>query len=89
MFSYIHKGHTHTNVTMEYMRGIGMTDEQIDSVLRQKEFEGGNVQTLRQQTYRQESDPLYMEWQYDQTEESRQLWVDKVEEIKARYPLPA
>lgn len=44
---------------------------------------------LRQAAYRAESDQLYMEWQYDQTEESEQAWRDKVAEIKERYPLPA
>ncbi|MGL1407032.1 hypothetical protein ACSTIX_10640 [Vibrio parahaemolyticus] len=43
----------------------------------------------RQSAYRSESDPLYMEWQYDQTAESEQIWRDKVAEIKARYPLPS
>ncbi|KJY85637.1 hypothetical protein CWB89_13980 [Pseudoalteromonas piscicida] len=42
----------------------------------------------RMSAYRTESDPLYMEWQYDQTPESKQIWMDKVVEIKARYPLP-
>ena len=48
-----------------------------------------HVQVQRQAAYRQESDPLYMEWQYDQTSESEQAWRQKVEEIKERFPLPA
>lgn len=43
----------------------------------------------RSAAYRRESDPLYLEWQYDQTPEAEQVWRDKVAEIKARYPLPA
>jgi len=46
------------------------------------------VMAQRQSAYRLESDPLYMEWQYDQTEESEQAWRDKVAQIKGRYPLP-
>ena len=42
----------------------------------------------REATYKRESDPLYMEWQYDQTEEAEQKWREKVAEIKARFPLP-
>lgn len=38
--------------------------------------------------YRNESDPLYFEWQYDQTSGSEQIWRDKVAEIKNRIPLP-
>lgn len=45
------------------------------------------ILTLRAAAYKAESDPLYMEWQYDQTPESEQIWRDKVAEIKARYPL--
>jgi hypothetical protein len=41
----------------------------------------------RKTAYKTESDPLYMEWQFDQTTESEQAWRDKVEEIKLRYPL--
>ncbi|MBE3958890.1 hypothetical protein HJ141_22425 [Vibrio parahaemolyticus] len=42
----------------------------------------------RQAAYKTESDPLYMEWQYDQTPESETAWRDKVAEIKSRHPLP-
>jgi hypothetical protein len=42
----------------------------------------------REAAYKTESDPLYMEWQYDGTAEAEQKWRDKVAEIKERYPLP-
>lgn len=42
----------------------------------------------RKYAYVLESDPLYMEWQYDKTAEKEQAWRDKVAEIKTRYPLP-
>ncbi|OEC32883.1 hypothetical protein SAMN05216600_12834 [Pseudomonas cuatrocienegasensis] len=48
-----------------------------------------DAQASRRQAYAVESDPLYLEWQYDQTPEAEQAWRDKVAEIKARYPLPA
>lgn len=48
-----------------------------------------DAKRLRLSAYRSESDPLYMEWQYDQTSESEQAWRQKVEEIKERFPLPA
>jgi hypothetical protein len=38
--------------------------------------------------YKTESDPLYIEWQYDQSEEGEAKWRAKVLEIKERYPLP-
>lgn len=46
------------------------------------------IQELRKAAYKAESDPLYMEWQCDQTTEKEKAWRDKVGEIKARYPLP-
>lgn len=42
----------------------------------------------REAAYKTESDPLYMEWQYDGTAEAEQKWRDKVAEIKERLPLP-
>lgn len=46
------------------------------------------IQANRQRAYEQESDPLYMEWQFDQTADSESAWRSKVEEIKQRYPMP-
>lgn len=42
---------------------------------------------LRKTAYTYESDHLYMEWQFDETPASEQVWRDKVAEIKLRYPL--
>ncbi|WP_158161249.1 hypothetical protein [Grimontia hollisae] len=44
--------------------------------------------SCRKAAYVTESDPLYMEWQFDKTPEKEHAWRDKVAEIKARYPLP-
>ena len=41
----------------------------------------------RKAAYKIKSDPLYMEWQFDQTAVSEKIWRDKVTEIKLRYPL--
>ncbi|QMV14736.1 hypothetical protein [Vibrio spartinae] len=89
MFSYIFQGQTQTDTTRSYMNSLGMTQEQIESVLQQKNFEEAQNIVKRQQAYRLESDPLFMAWQYDQTEDREASWRDKVAEIKARYPLPS
>lgn len=89
MFNYIFKGVTHADCSIEYMQGIGMDKEQIDSVLAQKEFESGQWVEKRHAAYREEADPLYIEWQYDQEPEQEQIWRDKVLEIKQRFPKPA
>lgn len=43
-------------------------------------------EALRQQAYRAESDGIYMKWQ--RGEATEQEWLDKVDEIRARYPYP-
>ncbi|EPG0369741.1 hypothetical protein ACSWVZ_002593 [Photobacterium damselae] len=60
---------------IEYKKGIG-------------KFILDEVRNNRQMAYNTESDPLFLEWQYDQTSEKEQAWRDKVAEIKTRYPLP-
>lgn len=88
MFTYIYKGASHSNTSAEYMQSLGMEQEQIDAVLNQQQFELSQNVEKRQAAYKAESDPLFMEAQYDGTPESLQKWQDKVAEIKARYPLP-
>ncbi len=56
----------------------------LDIVLSTEE-----VIECRKKAYKAESDPLYMEWQFDQTPDSEKAWRDKVSDIKARYPLPS
>lgn len=65
----------------------GLPVNVIEAAKAKAETDG--VVALRQAAYKKESDPLYMEWQYDQTAESEKAWRDKVAEIKARYPLPS
>lgn len=89
MFNYIYKGASHSNTSAEYMQSLGMDQEQIESVLNQQQFELSQHVVKREAAYAKESDPLYMEAQFDGTPESIQKWRDKVAEIKARYPLPA
>ncbi len=86
MFKYIFEGESHSDTSEAYMLNIGMDNDQIESVLRQQEFELQQSAVLRKKAYEKESDPLYMEAQFDGTAESLQLWRDKVTEIKARYP---
>ena len=68
-----------------------LKSNEIDIPASELELEYSHSETLelRQKAYKDESDPLHMEWQHDQTELSKQAWLSKVEEIKARYPFPA
>lgn len=85
-FSYIYQGGRHTDTSREYMERLGMTSEQIDSVRSQYQYEASQVQALRRAAYASESDPLYIESQFDASPETEQAWRDKVQEIKDRYP---
>ena len=88
MFNYIFEGKTHTDTSNDYMLKIGMDTEQIESVLRQKEYEEGDgAIAKRRAAYTQESDPLFLEWQYDKTPATEAKWRSKVLEIKSRYPV--
>ena len=90
MFNYIFKGKTHTDTSNNYMLSIGMNAEQVDSVMNQKSYEEGEgTIAKRKEAYAKESDPLFLEWQYDKTPESEHRWREKVLEIKERYPLGA
>jgi len=69
-----------------------LNDKEIETYFNSYEgltehYSEAEVLVKRQTAYKTESDPLYMEWQFDQTPESEQAWRDKVEEIKLCYPL--
>lgn len=44
------------------------------------------LSALRLENYSKEADPLFFKWQRDEATE--QEWLDKVEEIKLRFPYP-
>jgi hypothetical protein len=44
------------------------------------------IAALRLAAYQSESDPLFFKWQ--RGEGTEQAWLDKIEQIKARYPEP-
>lgn len=47
------------------------------------------VESARRNAYQVQSDPLFFEWQRIGTDEAKQAWLDKVDEIKALNPYPA
>lgn len=60
---------------------IDLTQEEIDDIKTQKNLE---AKSNRSEAYRNESDPIFFKWQ--RGESTQQEWIDKVNEIKARYP---
>ena len=51
------------------------------------EKEKATVERKRRSAYEAEADPLYFGWQ--RGENTEQDWLDKVAEIRARYPYPS
>lgn len=86
--SYLYNGKYYDNYDPEFMAKLGMSDETAASVIAQRDYEASDGQIARRQRrYETESDHLYLEWQYDKTPESEQVWRDKVSEIKAQLPI--
>lgn len=64
-------------------------DPESDSwseVLESDEQHNARMKKLRREAYK-ETDALFMEWQYDGTDESLARWKAAVREVKERYPL--
>ncbi|MDV2801619.1 hypothetical protein R0E53_29150 [Pseudomonas aeruginosa] len=75
-----------TECSADFLAANGVPAEVIASALAAQQL--AEAQAARRAAYVSESDPLFLEWQYDQTPESEQAWRDKVAEIKDRHPLP-
>jgi len=50
----------------------------------QEEIEKENVESMRRAAYQEEADPLFFE--YQRGDSSKQEWLNKIAEIKAKYP---
>jgi len=50
----------------------------------QVEIEKERIQKLRRNAYQEEADPIYFE--YQRGDATEQEWLDKIAEIKARFP---
>lgn len=48
------------------------------------ELENKKIENLRKSAYREESDPIFFEYQRGDVE--KEVWLAKVQEIKGRYP---
>jgi len=78
-------GKTYYQQEESELLAAGVPKSVID--VKKTELESASIIASRQIAYKTESDPLYMEWQFDQTAESEQAWRDNVTDIKTRYPL--
>lgn len=92
--TYIFNGESHKDFTTSYMTALGMDQEQIDSVIAQRDFELSQNTQKRADAYRKESDPLFLEalrkdaaGDTEGAEEARSATLLVVERIKTRFPL--
>jgi|SRR5450830_310980 hypothetical protein len=74
----------------EILKNLGFSPEQAAELCADaaKTIQLENSIVARRTLYVTEADPLFLEWQYDETPEKEKAWRDKVAEIKALYPLP-
>lgn len=79
-------GLAYSQCSRDYLVSQGVPVEIADAAEAAQQLE--DMQVARRAAYAAESDPLYLEWQYDQTATAEKAWRDKVAEIKAKYPLP-
>jgi hypothetical protein len=65
------------------------TKTACDAIMAELEADAtlNGLKQARQAAYQAEADPLYFGWQ--RGENTEQAWLDKVAEIRARYPYPA
>lgn len=76
--------------------GLGEFDEAVYEEVEGRPPEGYKIEELitqesqerlRQKAYKEESDPLFFQWQAGENTEAQ--WLAKREEIRLRYPYPS
>lgn len=80
-----------TEGTPQYVNGAwlqvwSVTDATAEEVAERRAQLTAQAEAQRAEAYRTESDPIFFKWQRGSATE--QEWLDKVAEIKARYPDP-
>lgn len=85
-------GETLINVPAERttLLSLGFNEARAEELCSEAEISATleRVIAARRTLYATDADPLFLEWQYDETPEKEKAWRDKVAEIKALYPLP-
>jgi len=85
-------GETLINVPADrlVLKALGFDEVLVDQLVNETEEYAKleRVISARRTLYMTEADPLFLEWQYDETPVKEKAWRDKVTQIKALYPLP-
>lgn len=76
------------NIMTAEIESRPMTEQEISSLPQEKSMspqeESAKRDSTRRKAYAVESDPIFFEFQ--RGEKTEQEWLDKVQEIKNRYP---
>lgn len=68
----------------EWVQTWQVTDASADEIAERKAQLNAQAEQDRINAYQRESDPIYFKWQ--RGEATEQEWLNKIAEIKARYP---
>ncbi|MBF4223022.1 hypothetical protein EAY74_22515, partial [Vibrio anguillarum] len=71
-----YNGKQYFNLTDKDALSLGIPDSVVNSAVNEQQL--NQAIERRRTAYVTESDPLYMEWKFDQTPEKEQEWRDKV-----------
>jgi len=80
------KGHVYENIIVhdETKKLPSKAECEKGIIALQAEWDARAIEQQRQSAYQTESDPLF--FKYQRGEATEQEWLDKVAEIKARFP---
>jgi hypothetical protein len=75
---------TPENEAWEWVQVWSVTQLSEEEIAQLQTEHAEQVRRQRQAAYQSEADPLFFKWQ--RGESTEQAWLDKIAEIKARYP---
>lgn len=80
------KGHVYENIIVHDNTKTLPSKEECEAgiIALQAELDAKESGQLKQSAFQAESDPLFFKWQ--RGEATEQEWLDKIQEIKERYP---
>ena len=89
-FKYQGKQYLNFETTSDAWKALDIPEQDKAAIIHQAQYD--EAVSLRMKAYAAESDPLRNEWKYEEetgnpdADQYKQKWLDKVVEIKARYP---
>ena len=95
IISFEHNNKSYLNFTIgsDEWNALNIPEQDKAAIIHKAQYD--EAVSLRMKAYAAESDPLRNEWKYEEetgnpdADQYKQKWLDKVVEIKARYPLPS